>query len=173
MNPISSLAFVLLLTVFPTQILCQTPLIEQACGYTIYKVLCLETLLSDPGSKKATTLKEIAVISSSHTENKTNEIYTQVTNLKNSAAEGDLKQALSRCSDYYLTVGDILFSANFFLKYNNYKRVKEEMTKATVDREMCDQAFEGKPFKSPLSEATTKLSQMQNNAESIINQLKP
>ena len=173
MNPISSLAFVLLLTVFPTQILCQTPLIEQACGYTIYKVLCLETLLSDPGSKKTTTLKEIAVISSNHTENKANEIYTQFTNLKNSAVEGDLKQALFRCSDYYLSVGDLLFSANFSLKYGNYTRVKEDMTKATVRRQMCDEVFQGKPFKSPLSEATTKLSQMQNNAESIINHLKP
>nr|XP_023882355.1 probable pectinesterase/pectinesterase inhibitor 61 [Quercus suber]POE73212.1 hypothetical protein CFP56_69763 [Quercus suber] len=171
MNPISSLVFVLLLTVFPTQILCQTPLMEQACGYTIYKVLCLETLLSDPGSKSATTLHEIATISLTHTENKANEIDTQFIDLKNSTMPGGLKVALSSCADYYLTVGDKLFAASFALKYKNYKGVKGWMTEATVNRQKCDQVFEGKHFKSPLSESTTKLSQMQNNAEAIINHL--
>ena len=64
---------------------------EQACGYTIYKVLCLETLLSDPGSKKATTLPEIAMISLNHTVNKAKEIDTQFNTLKNSAKDRGLK----------------------------------------------------------------------------------
>ena len=45
------------------------------------------------------------------------------------------------------------------------------MSEATRNRQSCDQGFQGKPFKSPISELTTKLSQMQNNAESIINHL--
>ncbi|XP_050289901.1 uncharacterized protein LOC126728069 [Quercus robur] len=171
MNPISSLVFVLLLTIFPTQILCQTPLIEQACGYTIYKFLCLDTLIPDPDSKNATTLKEIAIISFIYTENKAYEIYTQFRDLEHSAVNEGWRQALSDCTHYYRTVGDILSSTYSYLKYSNYTGVKAEMSEATVNRQKCDQVFQGKPFKSPLSKSTTKLSQMQNNAESIINHL--
>ncbi|KAK7831703.1 pectinesterase inhibitor [Quercus suber] len=171
MNPISSLVFVLLLTVFPTQILCQTPFVEQICGYTIYKVLCLDTLQSDPGSKSATLVHEIATIALTHTVNKANEIHTQFIDLKNSAMPGGLKLALSTCSDYYFTVADKLSAASFHLSYSNYNLVKARMTEATVNRQKCDQVFQIVNLKSPLSESTTKLSQMQNNAEVIINLL--
>ncbi|KAK7821632.1 hypothetical protein CFP56_037545 [Quercus suber] len=96
MNPISSLVFVLLLTVFPTQIIC-TPLIDQA--------------------------------------------------------------------------SDKLSAASFHLSYSNYNLVKARMTEATVNRQSCDQVFQGKHLKSPLSESTSYFSEMQNNVESIIGHL--
>ena len=146
---------------------------EQACGYTIYKVLCLETLLSDPGSKKATNLKDIATISLTHTENKANDIQTQFKNQVNTAQDGALKQALQSCSDSYSKVGEAFFSASFHLKYSDFNRCKARLTEATLNRQSCDEVFQGKPFTSPLSDSTTKVSQMQNNAEAIIYKLQP
>ncbi|XP_075658638.1 uncharacterized protein LOC142628418 [Castanea sativa] len=171
MNPISSLVFVLLLTVFPTQILCQTPLVEQACGYTIYKVLCLETFVPDPAAKAATDLLTLAKISLKHLETKASDVDTEIIKQKNSAKDEGLKQALSSCSDYYLTVVEKLQAAGVSLADSNYVSVKDWMSEATVNRQRCDQVFQGKPFKSPISESTTTLSQLQNNAEAIISHL--
>ena len=144
---------------------------EQACGYTIYNVLCLETLLSDPASKKATNLKDLATISLTQTDNKASDIQTKFKNLANTEQDGALKQALQSCSDSYSKVGEAFFSASFHLKYSDYDRCKARLTEATLNRQSCDEVFQGKTFKSPLSDSTTKVSQMQNNAEALIYKL--
>ena len=168
MNPISSLVFVLLLTVFPTQILCQTPLIESTCGSTIYKVLCLETLVPDDEARSATDVKILAKVALRHTVDEASDVDTHIVKLKDSTKEGPLKDALSSCSDYYLLVVEKLQAAQTSFQYSGLHVVKGWMKEATVYRQKCDQVFQGKPFTSPMSESTTKLSKMQNNAEVII-----
>ncbi|XP_030958595.1 uncharacterized protein LOC115980496 [Quercus lobata] len=167
MNPISSVVFVLLLTVFPTQILCQTALIEEACGYTIYKVLCLETLVPDSEAHSAKDLKTLAKVSLKHTENQATDIDNKIIQLINSAT-GDVKPVLSNCSDKYLTVVEKIKAAETSFAYGGVGGAKTWLKDATSNRNMCDEGFKGKPFKSPISDLTTKLGQMQNNAESII-----
>ena len=168
MNPISSLVFVFLLTVFPTQILCQTPLIESTCGSTIYKVLCLETLVPDDEARSATDVTILAKVALRHTVDEASDVDTHIVKLKDSTKEGPLKDALSSCSDYYLLVVEKLQAAQTSFQYSGLHVVKGWMKEATVYRQKCDQVFQGKPFTSPMSESTTKLSKMQNNAEVII-----
>ncbi|XP_030958598.1 pectinesterase inhibitor 3-like [Quercus lobata] len=167
MNPISSLVFVLLLTVFPTQILCQTALMEQACRYTTYKLLCLETLAPDPEAQSATDLKTLVKVSLKYTENQALDIDNKILQLIKSAT-GDVKPVLNNCSDKYLIVVEKIQAAEASLGYNDVAGAKTWLKDATTNRNMCDEGFKGKPFKSPISDMTTKLGQMQSNAESII-----
>ncbi|XP_050277716.1 pectinesterase inhibitor 4-like [Quercus robur] len=167
MNPISSLVFVLLLTVFPTLILCQTPLIEQACNYTTYKILCHQTLGPDSEALSATDLKTLAKVSLKHTENQATDIDNKIIQLINSAT-GDLKSVLSNCSDKYLTVVEKIQAAETSFAYGDVGGATTWLKDATSNRNMCDEGFKGKPFKSPISDLTNKLGMMQNNAESII-----
>ena len=168
MNPISSLVFVLLLTVFPTQILCQTALIEQACGYTIYKVLCLETLVPDSVAHSARDLRTLAVVSLNHTRNYADEVDYKIDGLRDSAKEGPMKQALINCSKRYYTVVEKLQAAVTSTAQGNTVAAKSRLTEATVNRQQCDQYFKPRHYESPISDMTTKLSQMQNNAEAIV-----
>ena len=167
MNPISSLVFVLLLTIFPTQILCQTPLIEQACGFTTYKILCHQTLGPDSEAHSATDLKTLAKVALKHTENQATDIDNKIIQLIKSAT-GDVKPVLNNCSDKYLIVVEKIQAAEASMGYNNVPGAKTWLKDATTNRDRCDEGFKGKPFKSPISDMTTKLGQMQSNAESII-----
>ena len=168
MNPISSLVFVLLLTVFPTQILCQTALIEEACGYTIYKVLCLETLVPDSEAHSAKDLKTLAKVSLKHTEYEANFVDSNIEGLEESSGPGPVRHALVFCTKKYVTVIAKIQAAETSFAQGNITATKAHLTDATINRQLCDKGFEGKRYKSPISDWTTKLSQMQNNAESII-----
>ena len=168
MNPISSLVFAFLLTVFPTQILCQTPLIESTCGSTIYKVLCLGTLVPDDEARSATDVTILAKVALRHTVDEASDVDTQIVKLKDLTAEGPLKVALSNCSDKYLTVVEKIQAAENSFAYGDVGGAKSWLNDATSNRNMCDEGFKGKPFKSPISDLTNKLGMMQNNAESII-----
>ncbi|XP_050277714.1 uncharacterized protein LOC126719173 [Quercus robur] len=173
MNPISSLVFVLLLTVFPTQILCQTALIEEACGYTIYKVLCLETLVPDSEAHSAKELKTLAQVSLKHTEYEANIVDSNIEGLKESSGRGPVRHALVNCSNKFIVVIEKIQAAETSFSQGNVTAAKARLTEATVNRQLCDKGFEGKRSKSPISDWTTKLSQMQNNAESIIYHIQP
>ncbi|KAL0006098.1 hypothetical protein SO802_013659 [Lithocarpus litseifolius] len=168
MNPISSLVFVLLLTVFPTLILCQTPLIIQACNYTIYKFQCLDTLQPDPEAHSATTLKTLVKVTIKHSETKASDIDNQIIKLIRSTNDAGLKTVLNGCSDNYLTVVEKIQAAGVSLADNNYYNVKEWINEATTNIVYCNRAFQGKPFKSPISDSATLLSQLCTNALSIL-----
>ena len=75
---------VLLVTLFPTQILAQNLAI---CNHTQFAKLCIDTLKSDSEGKLATTIEGVALIMLNHATSKANEISAQLTNL--------LKQAQS------------------------------------------------------------------------------
>ena len=84
-----------------------------------------------------------------------------------------MKHALVNCSNKYVIVIAKIQAAETSFSQGNVTAAKARLTEATVNRQLCDKGFEGKRYKSPISDWTTKLSQMQNNAESIINHIQP
>ncbi|KAK7849504.1 uncharacterized protein LOC112016212 [Quercus suber] len=170
MNPISSLVFVLLLTVFPTQIFCN--LIDQACGYTSFPILCHQTLTPDAEALAATDLKTIAKVALKYTESDAEDLDNQIIKLMQSESNADVKRALSSCSDYFLTVVEKIQAAQYSISsVSNYAQAKAWLAEALVNIQRCDQVFAGKPFKSPISDSTTKLGRLESNAVAIISKL--
>ena len=170
MNPISSLVFVLLLTVFPTQIFCQN-LIAQACGYTSYKPLCLSTLQSDSEAKSAKDLLTIAKVALKHAGTKAQAVNAEVKKQQGSATDEGLKQALSDCAENYGDAIDQIQSSTTALGSKKYNDVNTWVSAAMNDADSCNQGFQDQSVKSPMSTSNTKFTQLSSNVLAITNQL--
>ncbi|KAL0006093.1 hypothetical protein SO802_013654 [Lithocarpus litseifolius] len=170
MNPISSIVFVLLLTVFPTQIFCQN-LIDQACGYTSYKALCLSTLQSDSEAKKAKDLLTIAKVALKYTGKKAQDINKEIKKLQGSANDEGLKQALTDCAENYGDAIDQIQSSTTALASKKYNDVKTWVSAAMNDADSCEQGFEDQSVKSPIASSSTTFTQLSSNVLAITNHL--
>ena len=170
MNPISSLVFLLLLTVFPTQIFCQN-LIDQACGYTSYQSLCISTLQSDSEAKSAKDLLTIAKVALKHTGNKAGEINGEITRLQGSAKDEGLKQALSDCTENYGDAIDQIQDSTAALGKKKYSDVNTWVSAAMNDADSCEQGFQDQSVKSPISASSTTFNQLSSNVLAITNHL--
>nr|XP_023904491.1 pectinesterase inhibitor-like [Quercus suber]POE45344.1 pectinesterase inhibitor [Quercus suber] len=170
MNPISSLVFVLLLTVFPTQIFCQN-LIDQACGYTSYKSLCLSTLRSDSQAKSAKDLLTIAKVALKHTGSKASEINAEVKKQQGTAKDEGLKQALADCADNYGDAIDQIQSSTTALASKKYNDVNTWVSAAMDDATSCEQSFKDQSVKSPIASSSTTFTQLSSNVLAITNHL--
>ncbi|XP_075658641.1 pectinesterase inhibitor-like [Castanea sativa] len=170
MNPISSLVFLLLLTVFPTQILCQS-LIDQACGYTSYKSLCLSTLQSDNEAKSAKDLLTIAKVALKYTGAKAQEVNAEVKKLQGSAKDEGLKQALTDCAENYGDAIDQIKSSTTALGSKKYNDVKTWVSAAMNDADSCEQGFQDQSVNSPIASLSTTFTQLSSNVLAITNHL--
>ena len=170
MNPISSLVFLLLLTVFPTQIFCQS-LIDKACGYTLYKSLCLSTLGSDSQAKSAKDMLTIAKVALKHTGNKARAVNKEVKSLQGSATDEGLKQALTDCAENYGDAVDQIQSSTTALASNRYSDVNTWVTAAMDDAASCDQSFKDQSVKNPIASLSTTFTQLSSNVLAITNHL--
>ncbi|KAL4636858.1 hypothetical protein ACB092_03G038200 [Castanea dentata] len=170
MNPISSLVFVLLLTVFPTQIFGQN-LIDQACGYTSYKSLCQSTLQSDSEAKSAKDLQTIAKVALKYTAAKAQAVNAEVTKLQGSAKDEGLKEALTDCAENYGDAIDQIQSSTTALGSKKYNDVKTWVSAAMNDAASCEQGFQDQSVKSPIASLSTAFTQLSSNVLAITNHL--
>ncbi|GLT54431.1 hypothetical protein SLA2020_276300 [Shorea laevis] len=93
MNTISNVFLVLLVTLWPSQILAQN-LITSACDHTLYKELCRKTLESDPASRAATNFEGLDKVALKHATSAATQIRSKVTNLLNGSSSKAIKGAL-------------------------------------------------------------------------------
>jgi pectinesterase inhibitor-like protein len=92
-NTISKVFLVLLVTLWPNQILAQN-LISSACDHTMYKELCKKTLESDSKSRAATNFEGLAKVALKHATSTATQIHDKVTKL----LEGSSSKLRTGCS---------------------------------------------------------------------------
>ncbi|XP_059451350.1 uncharacterized protein LOC132182177 [Corylus avellana] len=142
---------VLLVTLFPTQILSQNLAV---CDHTEYRVLCRKTLSSDSASKSATSFDDVAMIMLKHATSTANQISDQLINLLKQARSswgGDVV-ALVNCSKYYKDAIGKLEDSRKALQSKRYADVKKPILVAMTAVGKCDQDFKkfGKNSNPPL-----------------------
>ncbi|XP_059451345.1 uncharacterized protein LOC132182172 [Corylus avellana] len=146
---------VLLVTLFPTQILAQNAALA-VCDHTLYRVLCIQHLKWDPASKSATTFEDVAMIMLNHATSTAKQISDQLTKRLEEAtsSSGGDAIALVNCSKYYRDAIGKLADSSKALQSRRYDDLKNSMLVAMKAGDKCDQDFKefGKTGKSPLGD---------------------
>ncbi|XP_059451346.1 uncharacterized protein LOC132182173 [Corylus avellana] len=156
MNTIScsKVFLVLLVTLFPTQILAQNAILA-VCDKTLYKELCISTLQSDPASESATSFEDAATIILKNATSTATQISDQLTKMIQQGSSqwsgGDLT-ALANCKKYYQDAIGKLADSSKALASRMYNDVKKGMLSAMGAGPLCDDDFEayGSTGTSPL-----------------------
>lgn len=162
MNKISVSLFVplLIITLLPYQNLeARNDLITTTCEKTIYKELCIASLISDNESKRA-NLQGLGKISLKITLANANEIHDYISELLKKNGEPFLQQCLKDCSenlqDAILQIKDSVAA----IDSKRYHDINAWVAAAMSYGEFCEDGFKDKPgFRSPLTQMNTKFSQ--------------
>lgn len=172
MNTISNVFLVLLVTLWPSQILAQN-LITSACDHTLYKELCRKTLESDPASRAATNFEGLDKVALKHATSAATQIRSKVTNLLNGSSSKAVKGALKDCNENYQGAIEKLTDSSSALASKGYNDANTWVTSAMSAAESCDEGIEeaGGP-KSLLNNQGTTFSQLCSIVLAITNQLK-
>ncbi|XP_059451348.1 uncharacterized protein LOC132182175 [Corylus avellana] len=156
MNTISrsKVFLVLLVTLFPTQILAQNAILA-VCDQTLYTALCIRTLQSDSASGSATSFEDVATIILKNATSTATQISDQLTKLIQEGSSrwsgGDMV-SLKHCKIYYHDAIGKLADSSKALASRKYNDVKTGMLAAMGASRSCDKDFEeyGRTGKSPL-----------------------
>ncbi|XP_059451351.1 pectinesterase inhibitor 2-like [Corylus avellana] len=142
MNTIScsKVFLVLLVSLFPIQILAQNAILA-VCDEVTFKVLCKDTLQLDPTSTSATSFEDVAAIILKNTTSTATQISDQFTNLLNKRVYSGSKVALVNCIKDYQDAIRKLADTSKALQSRNYNDIKTGMIAAQDDGLSCDKDF--------------------------------
>jgi pectinesterase inhibitor-like protein len=158
MNTISKVFVLMLITLWPNQILAQN-LIITACNKTLYKELCRKTLQNDPESRAATSLEVLAKVALKKATSTATQIHDQVKKLLKSASK-PIKAALTDCNELYQDALQQLDDTSTAFITKNYD-ISTYVSAAMDDADTCDQSIEEMaPGKSPIGSQGTTFSQL-------------
>jgi len=165
MNTIPKVFLVLLVTLWPSQILAGD-LISSACDHTLYKQVCRQTLQSDPESRAATSFEVLAKVALKHATSKATQIHDQVTKLLNGSSSAAEKGALTDSIEKLKDSGTALAS-------KRYSDVNTWVSAAMSAGDSCDEGFkEVGEGQSPLGSQGTSFTRLCSIVLAITNQLK-
>merc|ERR1711915_338540 len=167
MNTISKVFLVLLVTLWPNQILAQN-LISSACDHSLYKEMCIDTLHSDPESSAATSFEVLAKVALKHATSTA----TQITKLLKGSSGN--KGALKDCNGNYQNAIERLTNSGSALASKRYSDVNAWVSAAMSAGASCDEGFKEVGGSKPpfLANQNTKFTQLCSIVLAITNQLK-
>ncbi|XP_062143570.1 pectinesterase inhibitor 12-like [Alnus glutinosa] len=172
MNTIPKVFLVLLVTLWPSQILAGD-LISSACDHTLYKQVCRQTLQSDPESRAATSFEVLAKVALKHATSKATQIHDQVTKLLNGSSSAAAKGALTDCDENYEDSIEKLKDSATALASKRYSDVNTWVSAAMSAGDSCDEGFkEVGEGQSPLGNQGTLFTRLCSIVLAITNQLK-
>ncbi|KAJ8445307.1 hypothetical protein Cgig2_024513 [Carnegiea gigantea] len=128
-------------------------IIDQACKQTPNYDLCVSTLNSDPQTRWAKDIRDLATILVLHVKDKATQTRDHIAGLlKDPSMDPQRKQLLSQCMDRYNTiVMNWLRETLEGLSNKDYSFARDSMGSVPTNVELCERSFEG-PVKSPISE---------------------
>ncbi|KAK9291596.1 hypothetical protein L1049_019545 [Liquidambar formosana] len=189
MNPISSFFFVLLLTLWPYQILATTTattattttkataapkssdLIAKTCGLTMYQDLCKASLYSIPNSNQADS-RGLAGFTLKLALRNATKISKVITKLLHKRLDPVTKKCLIDCSENYIGAIHQIKNSIAALDYKGYYDANTWVSAAMTFATSCEDGFgeQGVP-ESPVKAKLTTFFQLCENALAIINNL--
>ncbi|XP_059451349.1 uncharacterized protein LOC132182176 [Corylus avellana] len=145
MNTIScsKVFLVLLVSLFPTQILAQNAILA-VCDEVTFKELCKDTLQSDPTSNSATSFEDVAAIILKNTTSTATQISDQYTNLLNQGvyrSTRGVEKAMVNCIKYYKDAIGKLADTSKALQSRNNIGVKTGLLAAKNANFFCEGDF--------------------------------
>lgn len=173
-NP--TLFFILLLTIWPTQIfsLNQThgpDLIIETCKKALYRDVCISSLKLAPYDPP-TNVHDLAVIALKLAVSNATEISHHISELLNSTSDSVVEECLTDCYDNYLDAVDQLDDSIAALDSKGYSDVNTWVTAAMSDAESCEEGFrEQAGHASPITSRNKTFNQLCSNVLAIVNVL--
>ncbi|KAF3454549.1 hypothetical protein FNV43_RR04997 [Rhamnella rubrinervis] len=145
--------------------------INNACGGSLYKDLCISTLKKD-ASYKGANLCDLAKIALKAATDNATAIQKQISQMQMSESHTDLKKSLADCKENYESAVSQLQKSEEALLSKRYNDVNAWVTAAMSDLESCGDGFEEEGLKaSPILNMNTILSHLCSNVLAITNKL--
>ncbi|GMN43955.1 hypothetical protein TIFTF001_013148 [Ficus carica] len=161
MNSISSLCFVLLVSLCLNQIpAASADLISQTCAPTRFNDLCEKTLRAHPGSKSA-NIKGLAKIALKATSTNAKRIKSQIVSLQKSTTDKSILQALKDCAENYDDASQQLANSITAFASKRYADVNQWVSAAMSDSDSCEEGF--KTGTSKLTAANKNFFELSSN----------